>query len=285
MMPGKFRKLVLDKLGKKLTDDQVSMIPSGFQRIGNIVILNLPVDLQKYSQPIGKLVLDNFKYAKTVCMRTGGVSGELREPCVRVIAGENNTVTVHRENRCAYKTDVSRLMFSKGNLSERGRLPDIIRPGETIVDMFAGIGYFSIPIARFARPARIFAIDKNPIAIEYLKENIRLNKVAERMIPMRGDCMDVRFGDIADRILMGYLPKTYWFLPAAFEALKPEGGVIHYHDTFHRNELWEKPLDILETSGFKRGYNLDKITYKNMVKEYAPNVFHVVIDAAFSKSD
>ncbi len=283
MKPKEFRELVQDKLRKRVTEEILDLVPAGFQRIGSIAILNLPEELHRNKRMIGNAVLKNFPYVKTVCMRTGSISGEFREPRVKIIAGEKNTVTIHRENRCVYKIDVARLMFSKGNLLERGRLPSIVRKGETIVDMFAGIGYFSIPIAKLAKPAKVFAIDKNPVAIEYLKENIRLNKIGDRMVPMLGDCREVRFGDIGDRIVMGFLPKTYEFLPAAFEALKPEGGVIHYHDIFAKEELWEKPVHILETSGFKHGYVLERITYKNIVKEYAPNVFHVVLDAEFSK--
>ncbi|UCD07400.1 MAG: class I SAM-dependent methyltransferase family protein [Candidatus Aenigmatarchaeota archaeon] len=283
MKPEKFREIVRKKLEKKVPEENLALIPSGFQRIGKIAILNLPEELHKHKRMIGNAVLKNFSYVKTVCMRTGSITGELREPRVKIIAGEKTTVTTHRENKCVYKIDVARLMFSKGNLLERGRLPNIVRKGETVVDMFAGIGYFSIPIAKLAKPARVFAIDKNPVAMEYMKENIRLNKVGDRMVPVFGDCMVVRFGDIGDRIIMGFLPKTYEFLPAAFEALKPEGGVIHYHDTFAKEELWEKPIQILETSGFKHGYVLERVTYKNIVKEYAPNIFHVVLDAEFRK--
>jgi tRNA wybutosine-synthesizing protein 2 len=283
MKPEKFREIVNKKLEKKVPEEVLDLVPSGFQRIGKIAILNLPEELHRNKRMIGNAVLKNFPYVKTVCMRTGSISGELREPGVKVIAGEKNTITTHRENRCSYKIDVSKLMFSKGNLFERGRLPGLVGTGETVVDMFSGIGYFSIPIAKFAKPAKVFAIDKNPVAVEYLKENIRINKIEGKITPVFGDCREVRFGDIGDRIIMGFLPKTYEFLPAAFEALKPEGGVIHYHDTFAKEELWEKPIHILETSGFKYGYVLDRITYKNVVKEYAPNVFHVVLDAEFSK--
>lgn len=281
MKPEKFRELVKDKLKKKVPEETLELVPSGFQRIGSISILNLPEELHRYSRSIGNTVLKNFPYIKTVCMRTGPVSGELRKPKVKVISGEKTTVTTHRENKCLYRIDISKLMFSKGNLLERARLVQVVQPGETIVDMFSGIGYFSIPIAKFARPAKIFAIDKNPVAMEYLKENIKLNKIEGKITPVFGDCREVKFGDIGDRIVMGFLPGTSEFLPAAFEAMKPEGGVIHYHDTFKKEELWEKPIHILESAAFKNGYMLERITYKNKVKEYAPNVFHVVLDAEF----
>ncbi|MCK4714173.1 MAG: class I SAM-dependent methyltransferase family protein, partial [Candidatus Aenigmarchaeota archaeon] len=134
------------------------------------------------------------------------------------------------------------------------------------------------------RPGRIYGIEKNPSSFHYLKENIRLNRVQEKVTPILGDCREVNMGKVADRVLMGYLPGTDAFLPAAFGALKPGGGVIHYHDTFRESELWEKPLDILETRGFKAGYSLKKVTHKAVVKEYAPKVYHAVVDAEFVKA-
>lgn len=281
MKPVEFEKLVTEKLGRQIPEEKLKLLPSGFQKIGNIVIINLPKELHEYSKPIGRLVLKNYPHVKTVA-RSNGVGGELRRPSIEIIAGEKNTVTVHRENRCLFKIDVSKLMFSKGNIFERGRLSNMVEKWETIVDMFAGIGYFSIPIALHAKPKKIFAIEKNPVAVEFLKENIRINKVMDRVTPVFGDCRNVRFGDIGDRIIMGYLPDTREFLPAAFDALKPEGGMIHYHDNYHKTELWEKPARVLETAGFKHGYKLEKIHYKNIIKQHSPNVLHVVLDAEFS---
>lgn len=274
-----FRRLLLD--GLDIPKDKQALLPRGFQRIGHIIILNLKPGVFGLASDMAEIILKNYPYVKTVCL-TQGVSGEFREPRVRYLAGEKGTETTHRENRCRFRFDVTRIMFSKGNLSERARIPGFVKPGETIVDMFAGIGYFSIPIARHARPERIYAIEKNPVAFRYLRENIRLNRIQDRVTPILGDCREVRTGSVADRVLMGYLPKTYRYLPAAFEALKPQGGIIHYHDTFAENELWDRPLDILESQAFRAGYAFKAIKHKAVVKEYAPGVCHTVIDAEFS---
>jgi tRNA wybutosine-synthesizing protein 2 len=274
-----FRNLVIKSM--KLTDRQKELLPAGFQRIGHVVILNLKPGISNLANEIAGLILKAYPYVKTVCL-TQGVSGELREPRVSYLAGERKTETTHRENRCLFRLDVARIMFSKGNLSERARLPRLVRPGEVIADLFSGIGYFSIPIAKHARPRRIYSIEKNPTAFRYLKENIRLNRVQDRMTPILGDCRKVLMGNVADRVIMGYLPKTYQYLPAAFEALRPEGGTIHYHDTFADKELWDKPLDLLEAQAFRQGYTPKRVTHKAIVKEYAPGVFHAVVDAEFS---
>jgi tRNA wybutosine-synthesizing protein 2 len=274
-----FRKLVLENLN--LSAEQKKILPSGYQRIGHIVILNLRPEILSLAPDMAGLLLKRYKYIRTVCLKEDSVQGELREPRVKWIAGERETTTTHTENGCRFILDVTKVMFSKGNLSERARIPPLVKPGETVADLFAGIGYFSIPIAVHSRARRIYSIELNPTAFRFLKENIRLNK-ASRITPILGDCRKVLMGDVAERVIMGYLPKTYEYLPAAFEALKPEGGIIHYHDTFSKNELWEKPMDILDTRGFRAGYSLKKIYHKAIVKEFAPNVFHVVVDAEFS---
>lgn len=278
MPPKDFRNLLVEKLG--VPRDRQALLPRGFQRIGHIVILNLKPGVSSLAGDIAETILKTYPYVKTVCL-TEGVSGEFREPRVRYLAGERRTETIHTENRCKFKLDVTGVMLSKGNLAERARLPGLVKTGETVVDMFAGIGYFSIAIARHAEPGQIYAVEKNPLAFRYLKENIRLNRVQGRVTPIKGDCREVRIDGAADRVIMGYLPRTYRYLPAAFRALKPRGGTIHYHDTFAENELWEKPIDLLEAKASRAGYALKAVSRKAVVKEYAPGVYHVVVDAGF----
>lgn len=258
-------------------------IPRGFQRIGDIIILNLPRDLGEHYRDVGEAVLREFPGVKTVCVRLGGIEGEFREPSVRVIAG-GGTVTEHRENNCVFKLDVSKIMFSKGNVSERGRIPGLVKEGETILDMFAGIGYFSIPIGKSGKAKRIIAIEKNPTAFGFLKENVKLNGIGG-IEAVLGDCMDIckGLGRIADRVIMGYLPGTYEFLPSAFSVLKPK-GVIHYHDVFKEQDLWDRPLQVLGNQAEKAGLRLDKVLYKGVVKGYAPGIKHAVVDGEFSKA-
>lgn len=268
-------------LGEALGVPEESL-PSGFQRIGDVIILRLEPVLDEHAKRIGELVLEHFPKVKSVC-RSLGVRGQLREPRIQLLAGKG-TVTTHRENGCLFKIDVSKLMFAKGNVSERGRVPKLVKDSETIVDMFAGIGYFTIPVAKLAKPKKIHAIELNTEAVKYLRENIKLNHVGNVEV-IQGDCRSVELGKVADRVLMGYLPKTYEFLPAAFGFLKPEGGILHYHDTFRKEELWDKPLEILRKAAGEAGYELKSVTHEAVVKQYAPGVEHVVIDAEFRRNE
>ena len=252
----------------------------GFQTIGGIAILNAEMSPASAKAKAAD-ILARFSYIQSVYRYTARVSGDARLPWVTYVAGKKDPVATHRENGCFYRLDVTKVMFSKGNSLERGRLPKLVNPGEAIADMFAGIGYFSIPLGK--SPAkRIYAIELNPASFRYLKENIRLNKVQEKVEPILGDCRKVKLPEKADRIVMGYLPRTHEYLPAAFRLLKPN-GIIHYHDIFRRDELWEKSEAILRERSEKAGFYPIRME-KRVVKQFSPGIFHVVIDAEFRRT-
>ncbi len=264
----------------KLTGIKENKIPSSYQIVGNVMLLKLWKMSEKQKLKLAESVLKEFPYIKTVC-EIRGISGEFREPDVRKIAG-NSTETIHKEHDILYKLDVSQLMFSKGNLHERKRLIEKIQPGETIVDMFAGIGYFSLGMAKFSKAKNIIAIEKNTKAYNALIENIQLNKV-QNISAMIGDCKIAakNMPNIADRVIMGYFPKTENFLPAAIFMLKPR-GTIHFHNTYNRRDLWKKPISGIAVicKGMKCSYH---IATKKKVKSYAPNIWHVVMDLEIEK--
>ncbi len=233
---------------------------ANYQKIGDIVILQNKEDASKFSKE------------KTICVRTGGIEGQLRVPRVNVVKG-SSTVTIHTENKCKFKLDVAKVMFSKGNVSERKRMADISNSEETVIDMFAGIGYFTIPMAVHSKPKQIFAIELNPDSYEFLCENAKLNKVESIVKPMLWDCSKVELNVKADRILMGLLPSAEKYLPAAMRFAK-RGTVVHYHGTAKDAE--ELVKQVKEAAG-KASFNCEvlKIT---KVKSYAPHVWHFVID-------
>ncbi len=277
----KFKAELRKHLLGKIPDKKLCSLPSGFQRIGDIIILSIPKELEKYSGEIGGAVLKHFG-VRTVCARTGGIGGEMRIPQVRVIAGDGSE-TVHKENGCLYKIDTVKLMFSKGNVKERGRVARLVESGETVIDMFAGIGYFSIPIARGCPGCRVISMELNSTAVRYLRENRKLNRAGNIRI-VSGDCRKLSklFQGRADRIIMGYLPGTHKFLPSAFEMLGKE-GTVHYHDVFREAELWKRPLQILESYGKRAGYVIEKVLYRGKVKQFAPRMWHVVLDVKFRR--
>jgi tRNA wybutosine-synthesizing protein 2 len=237
----------------------------------------------KDKKKIAQAALAILQKLKTVC-EIKRIEGSLREPKICVIASQvrsKKTETVHTESGVQFALDVAKIMFSKGNVAERARLAAHVMPGETIVDMFAGIGYFSLGIAKAQPSAKVFAIEKNTTAFRYLKKNIGLNGLSN-VIPVKGDCRKAKLEQKADRVLMGYFPGTESYLPSAF-ALLGDRGIIHYHNIYKEAEMLRKPLEELEAAAKKSGYRFSAIIGQRTVKSYAPRTFHVVIDAAFEK--
>ncbi|MDD5192988.1 MAG: class I SAM-dependent methyltransferase family protein [Candidatus Nanoarchaeia archaeon] len=278
-----FKQILIDKLKDKIDKDKLQYLPSGFQRIGDIIILNLNEEVLRYKKEIGKIVLDNFK-VRSVCIKEGGITGKFREPQISVVAGDKNTIVTHFENGCYYKFDIKKVMFAKGNLSERVRIAKQIKHNEVIVDMFAGIGYFTVPNAKLGKPKKIYAIELNPVSFKFLKENIILNKIENIVETINGDSKEevlklVEKGIKTDRVLMGYLPPPKEFLPFAMKIIK-KNGFLHYEDlirTEHVDEDVEKAMNLISDAAAVEGFKA-KLLLAKRVKGYAPKMDHYVID-------
>ncbi len=248
------------------------LLPSGWQILGDIIIVSLKKELESRKTGIGKALLSLCPRCRTVLLDRG-ISGQTRQPSREIIAGEK-TETTHKENGCLFKLDAMRIMYSQGNLAEKKRMSKLGR-GETVVDMFAGIGYFSVPMAVHSKPDKIFAIEINPVAFGYLKENIRLNKVGDIIEPAAGDCAVVTQRGIADRVLMGYLD-GHEYLEHGIRALKRR-GILHYHEAVPE-PLERRPVERIVESAEKQGRKVE-ITGMRRIKKYSPGVWHVVVDA------
>ncbi len=165
-------------------------------------------------------------------------------------------------------------MWSKGNNNERLRIAKLVDDGETIIDMFAGIGYFSIPIGVHSKASNVYSIEINPNSYYYLCENVKLNKL-NNITPILGDCKVVTPKYRADRIVMGYVKTTHHYLKVAIDSLN-KGGIIHYHETVPEKLMMDRPVERIKAQAGNRDVEILKI---NKIKKYAPGVEHVVVDA------
>jgi tRNA wybutosine-synthesizing protein 2 len=301
-----FKEALTRALEGKIDERLSGFLPSGFQVVGDIAILNLRKELLDKGGIIGRSMLVIYPSIKTVCIKLDGVKGIERAPSIEKVAGDG-TETIHRENNCLYKLDVTKVMFSKGNTLERGRLAGIVKKDETVADMFAGIGYFSIPVAK-AGAKKVYALEINPAAFGYLEQNIKLNNLGNvEAFNCDNRKPPEKLHGVADRVLMGYLSGrggatefrknsvrpdsmrigggsslsgTDKFLDAAVWFLKPAGGVIHFHDVYRDSDLWGRPVSILSAYAKKHGMKMS-VLEKHIVKQYAPRMQHVVVDAEF----
>ncbi len=236
-----------------------------YKKIGHVLVLNKDVeDPQRFLEMPG---------VETV-VKLGFINGIKREPDVKILAG-SNTETIHKENGCWFKLDVAHVMWSKGNSNERIRIAHLVEEGETVVDMFAGIGYFSIPLAVHSPLKKLYSIEINPVAYHYLNENVSLNKVEDKVQTILGDCSEFYPKNVADRVLMGYVGTTHHYLNAAMDCVR-EGGIIHYHETVPDKIKFKRPVDRIKAAA---GECEVTIINQRIIKKYSPGVFHVVVDA------
>jgi len=262
----KLREMLHEKTGIKK-----ELLPNGYQMIGDIIILNL-----KEGAPAKKIALAVHEIApnaKTIMQKTAGITGEYRKPSLKKLWGDG-TITIHHEHECLFKIDVKRVMWAKGNINERKRIASLVKENEVVLDMFAGLGYFTIPIAKHNANAQVISIEKNPEAYKFLNENVKLNKL-NNIKTILGDSKKIALNYKADRIIMGYIPEPIRFLESAFKALK-EKGTIHYEGV--RNIGKEETLftPVME-EGLKQGYTC-RLLKTQVVKSYGPKRNHVVVD-------
>jgi len=212
------------------------------------------------------------------------IDGKMRQPSIKVLAGSSSTETIHKENECLFKLDLAKVMWSKGNTTERIRIANLVQKDEVVVDMFAGIGYFSIPIAKKSSPKKIYSIEINPDSYYYLKENIKLNKINEKSNKVMGyNVIEAILGDSneiiknfsADRIIMGYVKTTHKFLDSAIKSLNP-GGIIHYHETVPEKLMLSRPINRIKNVANNHEV---EILNNRIIKRYSPGVVHTVVDA------
>ena len=237
-----------------------------YKKIGDVLILDNNYQGGDFEE------LSKKHHVKTI-MKIDHIQGTKREPVYKVLYG-SETETINKENGCLFKLDLSKVMWSKGNNNERLRIAKLVKDGETVIDMFAGIGYFSIPIGVHSNAGEVIAIEINPNSYHFLCENIKLNKLSN-VTPILGDCKDVTPKFKADRIIMGYVKTTHHYLNVAIDSLN-EGGILHYHETVPEKLMNTRPIERIISEAGGHDVELLKI---NKVKKYSPGVWHVVIDA------
>ncbi|WP_048148870.1 tRNA(Phe) (4-demethylwyosine(37)-C(7)) aminocarboxypropyltransferase Taw2 [Palaeococcus ferrophilus] len=264
-------------LSRELPPELIEKLPKHWVRIGDVLILPLRPELDPYKHRVAEVYAEVLE-VKSV-LRKGRIGGEFRETNYELLYG-NDTVTVHVENGIKYKLDVAKVMFSPANVKERVRMARVAKPGELVVDMFAGIGHLSLPMAVHGK-AKVIAIEKSPYTFRFLVENIELNKVQDRMTAYNMDNRDFPGENIADRVLMGYVVRTAEFIPKALSIAK-DGAVIHYHNTVPERLRPGEPFETFRRIAREHGYEAEKLN-ELVIKRYAPGVWHIVVDIRLFK--
>ncbi|MFQ6050541.1 MAG: class I SAM-dependent methyltransferase family protein [Candidatus Hydrothermarchaeota archaeon] len=239
-----------------------------FDVIGDIAILQIPEKYRPLKKEIAKILLETNKNIKSVFEKRGKVEEEYRLAPLSFLAGSKNTITVHREHGCFFELDVQKVYFSPRLSYERLRVAKKVKE-EFVLDMFAGVGPFSIVIAKHSKARKVYAVDKNPEAFGYLKRNIELNKV-NNVIPILDDAKNIRIK--CDRIIMNLPHSSHEYLIYALRNLK-RGGVVHYYFTSQGEDMFEKG-----TEEFNKHCKEFEVLEERIVRSYAPRKYHCVLD-------
>lgn len=258
------------------SEDALATAPSSWAVLGTVILVDLEGVADR--KAVGEALLALHGEADTVLAR-GGVGGPQREPAVSVVAGEGDTETVHVEHGTTYAMDLSQVMFSPGNKAERARMGEVVGAEERVLDAFAGIGYFALPMARAG--AQVTAVERNPAAFEYLLENAVRNEVTDRIHAYRGDNREV-VPDLDggfERVVMGHYD-AHDSLQAVLPALAV-GGSIHLHEATPSGLVPDRPIGRLEDAAESTGRTVT-VSEVRQVKGYSEGVDHVVVDAVVS---
>jgi tRNA wybutosine-synthesizing protein 2 len=278
----KFKNKLRDSLKNILNEEELLLLPRGFQTLGNVVILKLNTKLFEKESLIAKEYLKLLPRIRSVYINRGKIAGTFREPeKIELIGGEDNPIVQHKEHDVIYKFDITKIMFSKGNINERKYLASLVKEGEIVVDMFAGIGYFSLPIAKNSLVDKIYSIELNPESYKCLVENIKINHLEDKIFPINGNCkVEVvklsTSGIRANRIIMGVFPAPKEYIKEALTLVGDNGTIIHYEGVVE-NEKYLGLFEEFNEIAKKESYKCELKTYR-FVKSYGPNLYHVVLD-------
>lgn len=275
-------------LKEKLTPKELALVYKSYDVIGDIAVIRVPEQLLSHSKTIAKALMLQHKHIKAVWRQSSPVSGSFRLRKLEWIAGERRTETIHKEHGCMFKVDIKNCYFSPRLAFERMRVANLVEDGDVVVNMFAGVGCYSIIIAKHSKALKVYSIDINPLAVRYMKENILLNKVFNKVFPIKGDAKTIierMLKNTANRVLMPLPEKAYEYLDFALSAIKPQSGWIHYYD-FQYAKKEDNPIEKAKTKVAKklqqRNVNFE-LSFSRVVRQTGPNWYQLVIDIQVKK--
>lgn len=249
-----------DLLKDTLSEEELKLAPSAFDVVGDIAIIWIPDGLRHKEKEIGEKLL-TFKQIKTVLKKSSAVEDEFRVRKYDLLAGEDKTETIYVEYGSRYKVDVTKAYFSPRLGNERERIVKLVKPGEKVLVMFAGIGPYAIQIAKRAKPEIVYAVEINPEGVRYMEENIKMSKVGHLVKPFCGDVREVvpTLGEKFDRIVMPLPKDAETFLDVAKQVAN-KGATIHLYifgeskeDVIGRIKDDVEILDCVECGSYSAG--------------------------------
>lgn len=283
------RERVLKRIAEEVLGPEAAASLWGrIEFIGDIAVIRTPLGMDPLSlRPLAEEMLKRFGFVKSAWAAIPGVEGPYRLRRHVWLAGEQRSETIYKEHGCSFKVDINKVYISPALNYEHIRIARLVSRGEVVVNMFAGAGLFSIIIAKYAKPAKVYSIDVNPYAFEYMKENVKLNNVEEVVEPILGDAaeiVDKMLVKAADRVLMPYPELALEYLPHALKALR-ERGVVHLYLHVHvdKGESWrDKSCSLVEKRLEELSVKLYDVMGVRKIRNVGPRLHQTVVDVRIS---
>jgi len=266
-----------ESLKNKLTEKQLTLVPSSYDMVGDLAIFSdFPKELKNKEKMIGNALLNLNKNIKVVLKKTKKYSGEFRTPKLKIIAGEKRKETELRENNVRLKLNPEKTYFSVRLATERKRIMEQVRDNEEILVMFSGVGVYPVVIAKNKKPKEVYSIEINPEAVKYQKENIIINKLRNIKL-YKGDVKKIvpKLNKKFDRILMPLPRGAENYLGIALKAAK-KNSTIHFYDFLHEDEF-DKAKEKIDKACKKAK---KKCEILNIVKcgQFGPAIYRICVD-------
>ncbi|MFX1373740.1 MAG: class I SAM-dependent methyltransferase family protein [Promethearchaeota archaeon] len=289
-----------EALEDKIPEDFSELIPKSYDIVGHIAIIEFnefnyinDKKFSTYKQEIAKAISSINKSVKTVYEKKSQIKGKYRLREFALLYGDDNSETIYKENDCVFKFDIKNTYFSPRLVFERRRIASsAIKENEIIIDMFAGVGTYSIQIAK-EKKVKIYAFDINPYAFKYLKENIILNNLKGEIFPKNINVKDLlesksQFGQLlrhkASRIIMNLPEASIKFIDVVCILMKESGGILHFYQFSEKPNPIEKSLKNLAEELSLFNWEVESIIDSKIVKPYSPKSELVVVDLRIKAS-
>lgn len=273
------KKTLESVLSTKESDELIS----AFDQIGHIIIIRIPDSLTSKKKLIGETLLEKVKSAKSIFYQSSSVDGKFRTRDLEILAGEDKTETEYKESGCRFFVDVRNVFFSPRLSSERTRIAEFVNNDEVVVNMFGGVGIFSI-IAAKLKKCTVFNIDINPFATKLCKKNIAINRLVGNVISIHGDASQVinsQLENKSDRTLMLLPEKSDEFLDSAILSTK-SGGIIHYYSHIHADKKSDA-AKLSEQHYMQITPVKSTILGSKIVRPVGPRFYQTVVDVKIKK--
>lgn len=263
---------------RKALGEAADLAYGAFDFIGDIAVIKVPPELLDRKEDIARAVMSVNRSVKSVWVQVGPVSGEYRKRELVFGGGERRSETVYRESGCRFLVDVRKSFFTPRLSAERLRIAGLVKDGESVFNMFAGVGTYSIIIASRRRGVKVYSSEINPDAFYYMIRNISINHVEGSVVPLLMDAARAALmleGSV-DRVIMPYPELALQYMPYAVRALRGHGQIhVYLHVRQDRGESQEEAL-----RRSRELIGVGQVVYSRVVREVGPRLLQVVHDVA-----